>query len=1793
MPRIWPYSGSTPKAWLPRRSSATCRSRLTQAIETPFPLPDVSHAIWLRLAYWLSPDISDVRAFTPLSGTFALSTIAGYPFELKLANIGTVQPGHPLTVRARASHPLTGKAVSGVRFKAELDLGDREIRPRSTASDSLGFVSFTFDIPQSLPDDTDLEVDVDASLGDYSQSESATLNVQNRSSATLQTDKPIYQPGQMVHIRGVVLGPNGHVAAGQEVELTIEDPESNTAHHVTLKSSKFGVVQDDWKIPSGAALGEWNLTLELDGLIGTHTIRVSRYELPSFTLAVTPDRESYLPGQSARITVQGNYLFGKPVAKGKVRIVRQDEDEEVVRGEADPAGKFVGDIDLEDDHDDLKDEPWNRFKDLKFTAFYTDPSTGRTEQRRFDVRITREPIHIYITVSNGGPVYVATYYANGKPAVTNVEIKEGSQTARVRTNRFGVARAWLKATDDEEIVAHATDDAGLSGAWEQRVGGRPSNGVGVETDKSIYRTGEPVHVRVTSTQHEADVMVDAIVDGALITSHSVHMSEGSGEVEFPFNAAFRRQVDFIAWTDREMQSYWGHKAVVYPAATDLQVAVTPEKKEYRPSDHAGVRMTLASADGHPVAGVFGAAVVDQAVMERARTDNQFGRRPWFFCAFCPGPGEIQVGGVSLNDIYNLDLSKPLPEGLDLVAEVLLANRGYEPQIDCAEPYYRTLKRAFADATKSQFEPVKQALESHYGKTLAYPRNEEELFLAAPTAGQLKDPWGTPYRAQFSTVGANDVLRFLSAGPDKKFGTADDFVAWRTQWPWFRLQEELIGDILGNQDYPATVEELSDLLGRNGIRLDTLRDRWGNPLRVKISTWGRQRMVEFRSAGPDGKFDTPDDVEACWLRGSYFQREATAIEEALGLAPQPPTTESQVRDMIRRAGVDLSKIRDPWGHAYSIKLRMSSRYADRSRFTTVKVYQGAEETKQDITPVTQKLLTIAIHSAGPDGVEGTHDDFDVADFVTVVSEDAATAPTKAPSPLLPGTGVIAGIVTDASGAAIRNAMVTLLAAETRTNESGAYAFIGLAPGVYSLHFVAPGFQQGEVVRVPVESGHTTPLDFVLQVGSVSQTVEVMAEALPLNATTAALAAAPIATPRVRDYFPETLFWAPEVETDSLGRAHLDFRLADNITTWKVAVFASTQDGRSAESEADLLAFQPFFIDHNPPPVLTAGDEINLPVTIRNYLNQEQKVAVEMQANAWSEVQSPARQQVNVPANGSSNVIYALRAKAPDAAAHQRIVASAKESDAIEKTLQVHPDGQEVTQTVGDVLVGASSLKVTIPPSTIPGATRGELRLYPSLLSTLIENMDGIIERPYGCAEQTTSAGYANLIALRFARSVGYRNAKLESRAIQYIAEARDRLLSFTAHGGGITYWGRGDADVALTAYAVMFLIDASPFVEVDRDILQEQINWLEKQPRAKSLLTTALTARALAAARKEKFKISSTVLAEAYHDMAELTDSLAEPYMLAQFTLAAIDSGDSEQARPAVAQLEKIAQQERDGLFWDLKANTPFYGWGTAGRMETSGLAVSALTAWRQRHPEDARLDAVIRGGLKFLLRHRDRYGVWYSTQATLRAMQAIADASAILPGFGVQDGSVEIRVNGRLARTVQLSSRGDPVLLDVSTLLAAGENQIELAPSKAGTTIVRLVTTHWIPWAESPSPANPELRLKVDFSQTEARPGSVIECHVAAERVGFHGYGMMIAEVGLPPGAEVDRASLDEAGVDQYDLLPDRVVFYLWAKAGGAKFSFKFEPRFSMTAKSGPATLFDYYNPEAGIELAPRVFRIR
>src|ERR1035441_1294145 len=76
--------------------------------------------------------------------------------------------------------------------------------------------------------------------------------------------------------------------------------------------------------------------------------------------------------------------------------------------------------------------------------------------------------------------------------------------------------------------------------------------------------------------------------------------------------------------------------------------------------------------------------------------------------------------------------------------------------------------------------------------------------------------------------------------------------------------------------------------------------------------------------------------------------------------------------------------------------------------------------------------------------------------------------------------------------------------------------------------------------------------------------------------------------VRSYFPEALYINPEIITDKDGRASIVVPIADSITTWRMAMIASTQHGALGTSTSSLKVFQDFFVDLDLPVTLTQGD-----------------------------------------------------------------------------------------------------------------------------------------------------------------------------------------------------------------------------------------------------------------------------------------------------------------------------------------------------------------------------------------------------------------------------------------------------------------------------------------------------------------------------------------------------------------------------------------------------------------------------
>ena len=112
----------------------------------------------------------------------------------------------------------------------------------------------------------------------------------------------------------------------------------------------------------------------------------------------------------------------------------------------------------------------------------------------------------------------------------------------------------------------------------------------------------------------------------------------------------------------------------------------------------------------------------------------------------------------------------------------------------------------------------------------------------------------------------------------------------------------------------------------------------------------------------------------------------------------------------------------------------------------------------------------------------------------------------------GVSTITGRVTDPSGAVVAGAAVVAVNLDTNftnnsaTNDEGLYRIPSLQPGPYRVTIEAPGFKRSLRDRLDLRAGSTLPVDAALEVGTLSEQVQVSGEAQLLETETSAAGSA---------------------------------------------------------------------------------------------------------------------------------------------------------------------------------------------------------------------------------------------------------------------------------------------------------------------------------------------------------------------------------------------------------------------------------------------------------------------------------------------------------------------------------------------------------------------------------------------------------------------------------------------------------------------------------------------------------------
>jgi hypothetical protein len=141
---------------------------------------------------------------------------------------------------------------------------------------------------------------------------------------------PLYQPGQKVNFTVFVRRPGPMGAAPppvSQIKAWINNPYGKRIKSFEAKTNKFGTFAGSCDLPAQCRLGEYELILKInEKSLRAGSFRVASFRPPDFKIKLSAPKDHVGAGSPGQARVKADYLFGKPVTQGQVKLMMNREE---------------------------------------------------------------------------------------------------------------------------------------------------------------------------------------------------------------------------------------------------------------------------------------------------------------------------------------------------------------------------------------------------------------------------------------------------------------------------------------------------------------------------------------------------------------------------------------------------------------------------------------------------------------------------------------------------------------------------------------------------------------------------------------------------------------------------------------------------------------------------------------------------------------------------------------------------------------------------------------------------------------------------------------------------------------------------------------------------------------------------------------------------------------------------------------------------------------------------------------------------------------------------------------------------------------------------------------------------------------------------------------------------------------------------------------------------------------------------------------------------------------------------
>jgi hypothetical protein len=319
--------------------------------------------------------------------------------------------------------------------------------------------------------------------------------------------------------------------------------------------------------------------------------------------------------------------------------------------------------------------------------------------------------------------------------------------------------------------------------------------------------------------------------------------------------------------------------------------------------------------------------------------------------------------------------------------------------------------------------------------------------------------------------------------------------------------------------------------------------------------------------------------------------------------------------------------------------------------------------------------------------------------------------------------------------------------------------------------------------------------------------------------------------LRKDFRVLAFWLGSVTTSNDGKASLNVKLPESLTTYRIMAVAADRASRFGSADTEVRTNKPLTLKPAFPRFMTVGDRAYFGAVVGSQLKSGGTATVTMKSLDPSvlELVGASEQQVKLGPAGTLEVRFEARGTSIGRARVQMTARLGGENDAFEDTIPVEVQlTPETVAAYGETVNAVASEALNLPAGVVPGFGGLNLELSSTALVGLSEGARYLVEYPYGCAEQRSSKARALMLAADLGEAFSLSEmtpAQMRPAAQQTLAE----IESFQCENGGFSFWP-GNCSITSPYLAAYLLQTLKTGVDlkytVNREVLDRGYRYLE-------------------------------------------------------------------------------------------------------------------------------------------------------------------------------------------------------------------------------------------------------------------------------------------------------------------------------------------------------------------------------